>query len=135
MPCIAFVVTATLGACSPAPEPPTAPSSAPASPSGECLLAPSTPITADQAAVCVYKAWVDQNDELFAVYGEPGITDEVPVVMEDPLMNFKGCSDGAGRAAVTCEWVGGPPDDQFTLVMSAVQTADGFRINTMKMEW
>lgn len=102
----------------------------------ECTEMPHRPVSADEAALCVYQAWVSSDDDLVVAYGDPGVTDPLPTAMADPQMTSEGCSAPAGAGEdVVCTWSGEFQDGRVAVRMQVTGNAsDGYRVTKIDVE-
>ena len=102
----------------------------------KCPDKPHRPVSADEAASCVYRAWVSGDDNVVLAYGGPGVTDPLPTVMADPQMTSDGCSAPAGvDEAIVCTWSGDFQDGPVAIHMQATGNAsDGYRVTKIDVE-
>ncbi|GAA4626200.1 hypothetical protein GCM10023113_22240 [Cellulomonas oligotrophica] len=107
---------------------------APEPPDVTCTTAPPGPVGAEEAAVCLYEGWVATDEALVDAYGAPGVTDALPVAVDDPQMRWGGCT-GAGSETpdgVVCTWTGAFSDGPVTIELAATGTdADGYRVTAV----
>ncbi len=94
-------------------------------------MEPTDPVGAAQAAMCVYRAWITDDDALESAYGAQGVTDALPFAAAEPEMTFNGCAEGSGTAlpGLVCSWPGVNIEPPVTLEMAlAGSAAEGFRV-------
>ncbi|WP_142157703.1 hypothetical protein [Cellulomonas sp. SLBN-39] len=103
---------------------------APEPPDVTCTTDPAEPVGAEEAAVCLYEGWVATDAALVDAYGAPGVTEELPVAVDDPQMRWGGCAQpGETPEPVVCTWTGAFGNGQVTLEMAVQGTdADGYRV-------
>lgn len=69
-----------------------------------CDPEPIGPVSAEQAASCVYRGWLEDNQTLLERFGVSGVTDHLPVAMGNPTSNYHGCESGVPADEVICSW-------------------------------
>lgn len=89
-------------------------------------------MSAEQAASCVYRGWIQSDEALAAAYGRAGILDDLPTAMVDPGMSLTGCDEGGGEKidGLTCIWEGTNSDGPVSIEMAMTGNVDdGFRVS------
>ncbi|MCC2316359.1 hypothetical protein [Cellulomonas chengniuliangii] len=127
---VVVLVTAACGPGQAADAGPPAETSPPSS-DIECPMEPTDPVGAEQAATCVYRAWIADDETLESAYGAQGVTDELPFVAAEPEMTFNGCTEGGGTVltGLVCSWTGVDIEPDVTLEMALSGSAvEGFRV-------
>ncbi|WP_258725831.1 hypothetical protein [Cellulomonas sp. NS3] len=115
---------------------PSAGAPASSAPVFDCDAEPVDPVSAEHAASCVYEAWVTEREVPTSPYGVDGVLDGLPVVMDDPRMLWRGCSDQGGAAldGVVCSWEVESLDGPVVLEMGlAGSVAEGFRVAEVEL--
>jgi hypothetical protein len=110
--------------------------SASITPPFDCPADPVAPVGAEQAARCLYEGWITTDEGLVSSYGDDGVTDGLPVVMDDPKMTWEGCSDDGASVldGHVCTWRGVFADGEVTLEMGVTGTpAGGFRVSEIEV--
>lgn len=73
--------------------------------SQECPASPTERVGGEQAAICLYRAWLTQDRDLANVYGEePAVAQmfDLPKTDSDPPWTFDGCVAEPATGAATC---------------------------------
>lgn len=98
----------------------------------ECPKTPVDPVSAEAAASCVYRGWLQNDQTLASAYGRAGILDDLPTVMADPKMTFAGCDEGGSKttAGLTCIWNGTDQNGPVSIEMAMTgSVTDGYRVS------
>lgn len=104
----------------------------PAASALECPKSPIDPVSAEQAATCVYQGWIQGDEALAVAYRRAGTLDDLPTVMADPKLTLAGCSEDGGDkiSGLACIWKGTNTEGPVSVEMGMTGSdTDGFRVS------